>query len=143
MSYKRLNGDLTDLIELRNALHELAFNDPQYDELEDELHDFEDTFNHRYQGLMEPILIRIHRKLAPDIPHLIPTAYVGNHYTYVAEIDTYETDGTSGVLLENEKGESFRLTFVPNPTRLLLTDSKDIQVVWNENQPDAVMVAQP
>jgi hypothetical protein len=32
---------------------------------------------------------------------------------------------------------------VPNPTRLLLTDSKDIQVVWNENQPDAVMVAQP
>jgi len=134
MSYKRLNSDLIDLIDLRNELHEMAFNDPQYDDLEDELHDFEDTFNRRYQELIEPVLIRIHKKLSPEIPHLIPTAYVANHYEYLSETDTYETDGTSGVVLENEQGKKFRLTFVPNPTRLLLTSSKDMQVVWSENQ---------
>ncbi|MBM3918074.1 MAG: hypothetical protein FJ344_01010 [Sphingomonadales bacterium] len=136
MSYKRLNSDLIDLIDLRNELYEMAFNDPKYDDLEDELHDFEDTFNRRYQELIEPILIRIHKKLTPEIPHLIPTAYVGNHYEYLSETDTYETDGTSGVVLENGQGHNFRLTFIPNPTRLLLTSSRDMQVVWNENQPD-------
>lgn len=136
MSYKRLNSDLIDLIELRNELHEMAFNDPRYDELEDELHDFEDTFNRRYQVLIEPILIRIHKKLTPEIPHLIPTAYVGTHYDYLSETDTYETDGSSGVVLENGKGHNFRLIFIPNPTRLLLASKNDIQVVWNETQPD-------
>jgi len=136
MSYKRLNSDLIDLIELRNELHQMAFNDPQYDDLEDELHDFEDTFNRRYQGYIEPILVRIHKNIAPEIPYLIPTAYVGTHYEYIPENDTYETDGSSGVALENEKGQKYRLIFVPNPTRLLLTSSKDIQVMWNENEPE-------
>jgi hypothetical protein len=59
---------------------------------------------------------------------------VASHYDYLPETDTYETDGTSGVVLENEQGHNFRLTFIPNPTRLLLTSSKDMQVVWSETQ---------
>lgn len=147
MNLKRLNSDLVDLIEMRNELNELDFSDESYDDLEDEIHEFEDTFNDRYGDILESVLERIHEKICPDVEVLLPTAYLAKEY-FASEVEegSFDVGPDAGILVEtvlqNTKGKPIdaRITYIPNPFRIVLITQEDIRTLWSADNPNDFMV---
>ena len=126
MNVEELNRALVTLIEKKQALHDLSYDDARYDDVEEELHDLEDDFNDAYGPYLEEALEQVHHDLNSDTDVLLPTAYLPAN-----------TSGAptpkEGVWIDSEKysGKEARLTLVPNPTRLMLTVGKAVkQEVW-------------
>lgn len=100
----------------REELSKLNYNNPKYDDLEEQLHDMEDDFQDNYGDYVEEALQNIHEEICPDSDVLMPIAYLGK-----------------GVYVEVDKhpGKETKLVLVTNPTRILLAIGKDKQeVVW-------------
>ncbi|MCR5886733.1 hypothetical protein LRS06_02875 [Hymenobacter sp. J193] len=122
MNKEDLNRALTALIEKKQTLHELSYDDTRYDEVEEELHDLEDDFNDEYGAFLEAALEKVHNDLNSDTDVLLPTAYL-----------PASTGGTpspkEGVWVDSEKypGKEARITLIPNPTRIVLTVGKAVQ----------------
>lgn len=143
MNNTRLNSDLIDLIEMRNQLNQLDFSDESYDDLEEEIHEFEDTFNERYGDMLESVLDKIHEKICPDIDVLLPTAYLAKEYLPSAiEEGSFELGPKAGILVEtvltNEKGRPLDayITYLPNPFSIVLILNQDIRVLWSADKPE-------
>lgn len=147
MNLKRLNSDLVDLIEMRNELNELDFSDESYDDLEDEIHEFEDTFNDRYGDMLEDVLERIHQSICPDVDVLLPTAYLAKEYfPSEAEDGSFDVGPDAGILVEtilqDTKGKPMdaRLTYIPNPFRIVLITKDDIRTLWSAENPNEYLI---
>lgn len=147
MNLKRLNSDLVDLIEMRNELNELDFSDEAYDDLEDEIHEFEDTFNDRYGDDLESILERIHEHICPDVEVLLPTAYLAKeYYPSAVEEGSFDVGPDAGILVEtilqDAKGKPIdaRITYLPNPFRIILITRDDIRTLWSAENPNEFLI---
>jgi len=120
MDVKALNKALLAIVTKREELAKLNYNDPAYDDLEEELHDLEDDFQEEYGEYLEKALEQVHNEYCPDNDVLMPIGYLGQ-----------------GIPVEVEKlpGKDTRLILVPNPTRIILSVNKDKQqVVWSSEQ---------
>jgi hypothetical protein len=137
MDTKGLNKALLGLIEKRNALSQLSYDDTNYDTIEEELHDLEDSFIDTYGNYLEQVLADVHSEFCPDSDVLLPTAYLAKKY----ENKGLNPDGTTlydvspkeGVWVDADRfpGQQARLVFVPNPARILLMVGKQHrQEVW-------------
>jgi len=116
MEIKELDLALQAIEKKRTELAKLNYNDPKYDDLEEELHDMEDDFQENYGEELEDVLQDIHDEFCPDNDVLMPIAYLGQ-----------------GVIVEVDKlpGKDTRLVLNTNPVRVSLTVGKDKQqVVW-------------
>ena len=116
MDIQALDTALQAIEAKRVELGKLNYNNPQYDDLEEQLHDMEDAFQDKYGDFVEEALHNIHEELCPDNEVLMPIAYLGK-----------------GVYVETEKyeGKETKLVLMSNPPRILLTVGKDKQeVVW-------------
>lgn len=116
MDFKALDKALQQLEKKRNELNALDYNNPEYDTLEEELHDMEDDFLSDYGDFMEEVLQDVHDKCCPDNDVLLPIAYMGD-----------------GVLVETElyPRKETRLFLLASPPRIVLSIGKDKQeVVW-------------
>ncbi|QIX60345.1 hypothetical protein FY528_00425 [Hymenobacter lutimineralis] len=126
MNKEDLNRALVALIEKKQELQKLTYDDARYDDVEEELHDLEDDFNDEYGAFLEAALEKVHTDLVSDTDVLLPTAYL--------PASTSATPSPKeGVWIDSEKysGKEARLTLVPNPTRLVLTVGKAVQQeVW-------------
>ena len=126
MDIKALDKDLNQLVEKKNELVGLKYNDPRYDQLEEELHDLEDDFTSEYGEYLEDALHAVHDDIAPDNDVLLPIAYLADKYVKVGErpdgSPVWETDMKQGVLVDVDDypGKPARLVLIPNPTRLVL-----------------------
>ena len=126
MDIKALNKDLITLVEKKNQLAGLNYNDPKYDDIEEELHDLEDDFQEKYGEYLEDALHVVHDDICPDNDVLLPIAYLADKYVKVGEkadgSPIWETDMKQGVLVDVDDypGKPARLVFVPNPVRLVL-----------------------
>ncbi len=147
MNLKRLNSDLVDLIEMRNELNELDFSDAAYDDLEDEIHEFEDTFNDRYGDELESVLDRIHENICPDVEVLLPTAYLAKeYYPSAVEEGSFDVGPDAGILVEtilqDAKGKPIdaRITYLPNPFRIVLITRDDIRTLWSAENPNEFLI---
>jgi hypothetical protein len=49
MDINKLNQDLVELVSRKNLLASIDYNDQAYDQVEEELHDFEDEFLETYE----------------------------------------------------------------------------------------------
>ncbi|WP_244535931.1 hypothetical protein [Hymenobacter psychrotolerans] len=122
MNLEELNRALVTLIEKKQVLHDMSYDDTRYDDVEEELHDLEDDFNEEYGTFLEAALDKVHSELNSDTDVLLPTAYLPS-----------STGGTpspkEGVWVDSEKypGKEARITLVPNPTRIMLTVGKTVQ----------------
>jgi hypothetical protein len=137
MNVKDLDKSLTALIEKRNELSTLTYDNKDYDRLEEELHDMEDDFIEKYGEYLEAALEKIHDKLCPDNDVLLPIAYLAHKYNKGGKnpdgTTIYDVDYSEGVWVDVDKmpGKDTRLVLVPNPVRmLLLIDGKKKEVVW-------------
>ena len=132
MDIKALDQALQQIVLKRNQLHALKYNDPKYDDLEEELHDLEDDFQGEYGEYLEEILQDVHDDLCPDTEVLYPIAYIAKSYKMNGK--EYQVELTDGVYVEVDKypGKETKLALIPNPTRVLLNiGSEKQQVVWS------------
>ncbi len=132
MDFKALDTALQQIIAKRNALQKIDYNNPQYDDLEEELHDLEDEFQDQYGDYMESILQEVHDEFCPDTDVLYPIAYIAKSYIVNSE-NEFQLAQTEGVYVEVDRypGKETKLAIVPNPTRVILNVGKEKQeVVW-------------
>lgn len=116
MDIKALDADLQAIEKKQAELGKLDYNNPQYDDLEEQLHDMEDEFQDKYGDYLEEALENIHEEICPDNDVLLPIAYVGKGV--IVEVDKYP-------------GKDTKLVLLSNPTRILLTVGKEKQeVLW-------------
>ena len=116
MNVKELDAELREIERAKAELGKLNYNDPKYDELEEQLHDLEDDFQDKHGEFLEDALKKVHDELCPDNDVLLPIAYLGK-----------------GVPVEVEKypGKDTRLILLANPPRIVLSVGKDkIDTVW-------------
>jgi hypothetical protein len=117
MDIKALDSALQAIEKKREELSKLNYNNPKYDDLEEQLHDMEDDFQDNFGEYIEEALQNIHEEVCPDNDVLMPIAYLGK-----------------GVPVEAEKhpGKDAKLVLVTNPTRIILALGKEKQeVLWS------------
>ncbi len=132
MDVKALDQALQQIALRRNELKKLNYNNPKYDDLEEELHDLEDSLHVKYGDYLEEILQNVHDKYCPDTDVLFPIAYLAKSYI-VKGTDEFSVSNNEGVFVEVDSipGKDTRLVIVPNPIRVILNVGKDQQqVVW-------------
>jgi hypothetical protein len=136
MDKEELNKDLIELVSRRNLLAAIDYNDEAYDQVEEDLHDFEDDFLEKYEEYLEEVFQSVHDKYCPDNDVLLPIAYVAKKYIEKTDGDGNMTFGVApneGVLVEADEfpKSQVRLFIVPSPTRIIMTvDNRDPKVVW-------------
>jgi hypothetical protein len=116
MDVKALDKALLEILKKREELSKIDYNNPQYDDVEEALHDLEDDFHEEYGEYLEEAFQGVHDDLCPDNDVLMPIAYLGK-----------------GVPVEVDKfaGKDTKLMLVPGPARIILTIGKDKQeVIW-------------
>ena len=128
MDTENLNRSLINIIEKKQALGKLSYNDDRYDDIEEELHDLEDDFNEEFGPYLEEVLEDVHATICPDTDVLLPTAYLPNNLEGESGSDQKE-----GVWVDYDEfpGKESRLVLVPNPVRLILSVGKNVRKeVW-------------
>jgi hypothetical protein len=115
MDVKALDKAIQEIVTKRAELDKIDYNNPKYDDLEEELHDLEDDFQEEYGDYLEEALQDVHDQLCPDNDVLMPIAYIKG---VPVEVEKYE-------------GKDTKLVLAPNPVRLVLSVGKDKQeIVW-------------
>lgn len=129
MNAKSLNDSIIAILEKKQELNSLDYNNERYDDIEEELHDLEDDFNEEYGDYLEDVLEDVHGKIKSDADILLPTAYLASSLEG-KEIE--EGDDTEGVWVESDSfpGVEMRLVLVANPPRILLILSDQERVLW-------------
>jgi hypothetical protein len=116
MDAKAMDTALQEILKKREELAKIDYNNPKYDDLEEQLHDLEDDFQEEYGEYLEEAFQKVHDDLCPDNDVLMPIAYLGK-----------------GVPVEIDKlaGKDTKLILAPGPTRIVLAVGKDKQeVIW-------------
>jgi hypothetical protein len=132
MDVKALDKAIQEIALRRNELKKIDYNNPKYDDLEEELHDLEDALHVNYGEYLEEVLQNVHDKYCPDTDVLFPIAYLAKSYQINGK-DEYSVANSEGVFVESDSnpGKDTRLVLVPNPLRVILNVGKDQQqVVW-------------
>jgi len=132
MDVKALDQAIQQIALRRNELKKLDYNNPKYDDLEEELHDLEDSLHVKFGDYLEEILQNVHDKYCPDTDVLFPIAYLAKSYIVKGQ-DEFSVTNNEGVFVEVDSipGKDTRLVIVPNPIRVILNVGKDQQqVVW-------------
>ncbi|MDX5422890.1 MAG: hypothetical protein LPK07_08075 [Hymenobacteraceae bacterium] len=130
MNVNALNNSMVAILEKKQQLNALDYNDERYDDIEEELHDLEDDFNEEYGDYLEDVLEDVHGKLKSDADILLPTAYLASSLngTVIDEDD----EEREGVWVESDQfpGVEMRLVLVANPPRILLVLADQERVLW-------------
>jgi len=131
MDIKALDKALQEIVQRRNALQQIDYNNPKYDDLEEELHDLEDAFQVKFGEALEEILQDIHDEHCPDTDVLYPIAYLAKSYT-ISDKNEYSVAPGEGVFVGVDEfpGKDTKLVILPNPPRVVLSVGKEQKVVW-------------
>ena len=137
---KLLNQALALIAQKRTELAALDYNDEEYDDIEDELHDLEDSFNEEYGDFLEDVLMDVHDDLCPDSDVLLPTAYLAKKYVSVVKqagddvLEEYELGSEDGVYVDVDDyiDSNTRLLIVPNPARIVfMLNGLPKEILWS------------
>ena len=132
MELKELDLAIQEIAIRRNALSKIDYNNPKYDDLEEELHDLEDKVQVKYGDYLEEVLQDIHDKYCPDTDVLYPIAYFAKSYS-INDKHEFSVGTKEGVYVEVDSipGKETKLVILPNPVRIILNVGSDKQqVVW-------------
>jgi len=132
MDIKELDKAIQEIAIRRNELKKIDYNNPKYDDLEEELHDLEDSLHVKFGEYLEDVLQDVHDKYCPDTDVLYPIAYLAKSYT-INDKNEFSVATSEGVFVEVDSipGKDTKLVIVPNPIRVILNVGKDQQqIVW-------------
>jgi hypothetical protein len=114
MDIKALDKALQEIVTRRMDLQKIDYNNPQYDDLEEQLHDLEDNLQDKY-GVLYPI------------------AYLAKTYQ-VNDKNEYSVAETEGVFvdIDGQPSKNTKLVLIPNPLRIILNGGKEKQkILWS------------
>ena len=129
MNATALNNSLVAIIQKKEELNALDYNDARYDDIEEELHDLEDDFNEEYGDYLEDVLEDVHGKLKSDTDILLPTAYLASSLNG----GMVDPDGEKeGVWVESDEfpGVDMRLVLIANPARFMVLIGDQARELW-------------
>ena len=132
MDLKALDKALQEIVKNRAELGKIDYNNPKYDELEEQLHDLEDDFHDEYGEYLEEVLQTVHDEICPDTDVLFPVAYIAKTFK-LNDKNEFIVKGTDGVFVEVDKyvGKETKLVLVPMPLRVVLNVGEEKQIiVW-------------
>jgi hypothetical protein len=131
MDIKALDKALQEIVTRRNELQKIDYNNPKYDDLEEELHDLEDDFQDKFGDYLETVLQEVHDHHCPDTEVLFPIAYLAKSYM-VTDKNEFSVATTEGVFVEVDEypGKETKLVILPNPPRVILNIGKEQKTVW-------------
>lgn len=132
MDINALDKALQEIATRRMELAKIDYNNPKYDELEEQLHALEDNLHDEYGDYLEGILQEVHDKHCPDNDVLYPIAYLAKTYL-VSDKNEYSVAENEGVFVEldDQPGKNTKLVLLPNPPRIILNGGKEKQkVLW-------------
>ncbi len=132
MDLKELDKAVQEIAIRRNELKKLDYNNPLYDDLEEQLHDLEDLLIDNHGGFLEEVLQEIHDKYCPDTDILLPIAYLAKSYAITTN-NEFSVAINEGVYVEVDSlpGKETKLVMIPNPLRVILNVGKEKQqIVW-------------
>jgi hypothetical protein len=124
MDLKALDKAIQDIALRRNELKKIDYNNPKYDDLEEELHV-------KYGDYLEGALQEVHDKFCPDTDILFPVAYLAK--AYIVSGADFSVASTEGVFVEVDSlpGKETKLVMAPSPLRIILNvGTEKQQVVW-------------
>lgn len=137
MDIKALDAALVSIVEKKNQLSTIDYNDETYDHIEEELHQLEDDFGEKFGDYVEDALHYVHDEFCPDNEVLLPIAYLANKYLETGKnpdgSTSFDVDITEGVIVDVDDfpGQETRLVLVPSPTRIILQVGKEQrEEVW-------------
>jgi hypothetical protein len=136
MDIRSIEKAIVEIVERKKKLGKLDYNDEQYDQVEEELHDLEDNFIEKYGTYLEKALEEVHAKYCAENDILLPIAYLANTYEKVGEDEKgntiYDVNYSQGVFVEVETmpGENTKLVIVPGPLRMVLVSPNIKEIVW-------------
>lgn len=122
---------LQRIAKTRIELSKMDYNNPNYDDLEEQLHGLEDDFQDQHGEEMEEVLRDIHDEYCPDSDVLMPIAYLAKNY--IMKDNQFSVTNSDGVFVDTDdyEGKETRLVILPNPVRVVLTIGQDAQeTVW-------------
>jgi len=132
MDVKELDKSIQEIALRRNALKKIDYNNPKYDDLEEELHDLEDSLHVKFGEYLEDVLQDVHDKYCPDTDVLYPIAYLAKSYI-ITDKNEFSVAANEGVFVEVDSipGKDTKLVIVPNPIRVILNvGNGQQQIVW-------------
>ena len=137
MNIQKLDEDLTALALKMNKLAGMDYDDADYDQVEEEVHDLEDDVQEKYGNYLEEALEAVHNEFCPDSEVLLPIAYMAKKYEVKVDKKTgkevFTVSQREGVLVEVDQylNAEARLVLAPRPTRIILNINKShSEVVW-------------
>lgn len=139
MDVTAIEKELIKIVQIKNTLNRLGYDDEAYDEMEDELHHREDHFIEAHGKDLEAVLQKIHQQYCPDTELLSPISYIAHEYRQVGENDlgpTFDVGHDQGVFVEVDrfKNKPTKLVILPNPLRIVLNiDPHAREEVWSVN----------
>lgn len=140
MDFKNLNSQVLTLIDLNQQLDTLNYSDPEYDKMEDKIHELQDSLNEDYGVYFDKVLIKAYKQVNCGDDVLNFTDYIARNYSKANENTqgtqyTVDPDDCIAVTLSHDsaKGQSFEgtLYFQPNPLRLVLSLGAHERILWN------------
>ncbi len=132
---EKLNKDLIELITKRNELADIDYNNEEYDDVEEELHDLEDDFLEEFGEYLEGIFQAVHDEFCPESDVLLPIAYLAKKY-YIKDKNgkkLYAPYPGEGVFVEVDDylNHDTRMVIVPDPVRIvLIIDKAQVEELW-------------
>ena len=137
MDIKALDAALISIVEKKNQLSTIDYNDEAYDHIEEELHQLEDDFGEKFGDYVEDALHYVHDEFCPDNDVLLPIAYLANKYLETGinsdGSTAFDVEINEGVIVDVDDfpGKETRLVLLPSPTRIILQVGKDQrEEVW-------------
>lgn len=133
---------LIRLIEKRNEVHALDYSAPNYDDLEEELHDLEDDFLGEYGEYLEDGIAEVYEEFELDSDVLSPLAYVARSYQLMnddKDNPQYNITSKDGLPIDvpGYEEKDTRLIVLPNPTRVFLLLKGKGKEVWRAGKEKA------
>jgi hypothetical protein len=133
MEVKELDKAIQEIAIRRNELKKLSYSDPEYDDLEEQLHDLEDALIDAHGDYLEGVFQEIHDKYCPDTDILLPIAYLAKTYAVTSK-NEFSVATTEGVYVEVDSmpGKETKLVMLPNPLRVILNVGNEKKlIVWS------------
>jgi hypothetical protein len=138
MDIETLDDSLVAIARKKNELQKIGYQDPRYDDVEEELHDLEDALMEDHGKEMEEVIQEVHDKICPDTDVLLPIAYLAKSYIPTKDPDggdTFDVDLREGVpvILDEYPDQLSRMVLVPTPPRLIVQVNRAKRfLVWPE-----------
>ena len=131
-----LDKSLQELVQIKNKLSSIGYDDAEYDDVEEQLHDKEDEFIDEFGDYLDEVLHNVHDEYCPDNDVLLPTAYLANK-DVVNPDNSFEVSPSEGVFVDADDfpGKNTRLVIIPNPIRVVLNiDANTREILWKSGE---------